>query len=344
MIFVKQLDFSISASEEELYFGRLLQALRTARFNKLYPPRHLLGNYIQAMSPICHQQYYPAIELDLESGMPRPSQWQRVYDDFKRASGERQSKIPSKRDRKLLEKYAEQNPYGQRARELQLLNYEAKLRELNVIPTELIHVALRRQHASRGEAEFYITVDGLDSRGFAIRFSIELTMSAEVWRDENVDSNRADAKGTQEFREYIHRILRQEIQDFIELDGISAFEKLDMFEGLRLQQLHRAVVGPMYFEGMEFSPAPTRELIADDFIASFGLQRIRRNQLLRQHHGESNKTNDPFIATLPEEISSDLEIFYDRKFATTKHSRLWLEPWIESSGMGNLIYAMPEGV
>lgn len=336
------------------YLDLLARAIRSARLNKNFPDRHALDGTLRALQASSHRGLYDQLYIDSRSGLPNMASLTRVLTDKSvglEALGSMKSQTELDReavDGGVYERLAKKRRY-----------YE-ELAELSLAPVDEHRVFLRRHEPEHSRASFRIELTKLESAGCYLRVVIELTQQAGLWshRLVELDPRGEVASGTEALRSLVYR--------FAGFDAETLFIRLHDLDGVSVERVQRAIVGPVLFELptdggrvalAEPSPGPLTEAWSawtsaggepapPRFVASFATD-------IAAHDVREERSNDPLVPLLASEIREreraryDLlrqrhpfAVYKDRKFVASAPLCDPLRALCGERGTKNLIYPL----
>lgn len=323
----------LSGDRLEHYLVLVDALLDAGRLNKFYPDPAQLRDLYGFMRPGRNEALYPALHIDLRSGLPSEPEVSRVITDAELARAAVRETTQEALDREL-----EQSGSEAARRRVQRHRYHAALAARPMPTTFGMTLALRRVDPSNKTAHFTVVLDRFDlGDGVFVRYTIQLTQQDSRWTRPQVELVGDDLKYTENFRNVIARFTADEAE--------FAFLLLSDLRNVRVEEVLRCRVGPLYFRGMQI-PKPWEPLFDDHpaaFIMHFPSERAGRSV-------SQEGSNDP-IAVLYREFLSpqarqDVEprvrelgykVWKERKFACTPDMAEPLRQFLKARGYKCLV-------
>ena len=309
----------------EAYCAAASALILAGRLSRSYPDPERCAAYFRALAPSFRGAYEPAADVDLASGMPTLKELVSVSADAELAPGHL----------KDLARRPAGRPLSPAA--TAKAGYYARLAKAPIGLLWGLDVRLRRIDSDRGCAAFEVVFDRYDpAETVFCRYTILLEQD-DAMLDSGFLSRRGDySRQTNAFRE--------KMELYTQDDSELAFLLLGQVEGLRLEEVTRARVGPFW------SPCapPPAECRAEDaepgYVMHFPLDRA--SQTL-----PADRNDDPFSTIYRDYLSDDsrplieeqakllgYRVHKDRKFAATSQAAAALRARLAKNGMRNLIY------
>ncbi|MBN1772840.1 MAG: hypothetical protein JXB32_16335, partial [Deltaproteobacteria bacterium] len=192
---------TLQGGEEAAHVALLGDVLRAARLGPQYPDARRLAAHLGVLAPAVHRGLYPGLEVDLRSGLPTYREWTRGQTDVRIAADQ----LRQLGERTALERKAAADPGSIHARQLVKHDYYAAIRDVEPAPLGEMTVALRRVDPRRRRASFHVVLDKLDASGVFVRYSIDLTQTADAWNRQLVVLDDDSTRHTEGFRSLIYQ-------------------------------------------------------------------------------------------------------------------------------------------
>ena len=328
--------YTLDGDEQGRFIRRLLAILRAARLNHHYPDPRRLGGHLRAMSPEVHRGLYDGLQINLQSGLPTYREWTRVQTDVSIAADQ----LQKLGDRRSLAKKAAESDHSIHDEQLAKYDYYDAIADIRLAPLGAMDVALRRVDPDNNTAYFQILFDKLDASGLFIRTSIELRQRASVWDTRAVELDDDTASYTEEFKSLIYK--------FSAMDAEFTFTKLSTLNGVDVQRVSRATLGPIY-DGRCQIPSAFDDLIGDDperLLAHFAIDSAALDV---DEHRNNDPFDDLFGSTIADELRSTYRkarrqfgyhVYRDRKFVVSRQLQPQLRDLCAAEGTKNIIYPL----
>ena len=336
-----------------VYLDLVARAVRGARLNKNYPDRHALDGTLKALAAAAHRGLYDEIYVDSRSGLPNMASLTRVLTD--KSVG-----LEALGGMKSLEQLdREATDGGVYERLARKRRYYEELAEATLAPVDEHRVFLRRHEPEHSRASFRIELTKLDSAGCYLRVVIELTQQAGLWshRLVELDPRGEVASGTEALRALVYR--------FAGFDAETSFIRLHDLDGVTVERVQRAIMGPVWFELptdegpvalAEPPPGPLTEAwdgwrrqgqdgtprLIGSFATDIAAADVREE-----------RSNDPLVPLLSSEIRDQerarydllrrkhpFAVYKDRKFVASASLCDELRGFCAERGTKNLIYPL----
>lgn len=324
---------TLTGDDEAQYVQQLLTIIRAARLNNQYPDSRLISSHLSGLSPKLHRGLYPGVEVNLKSGLPSYKEWTRVQTDARIATDQLRQ-LGSKRD---LEAKVRKNPSSQiHQKQLAKFDYYSAMSKVRTSPLGDMNVALRKLEPKEHRAYFHIVLDKLDVSGTFVRYSIDLSQTADFWNEKIVILDEEAAKHTESFRSLVYK--------FTSYDAEFTFVKLATIGGLSVERVIKGVIGPFYFPWVQGSEAVKNLVGPGQCLAMFSLDMAAIDV-------SADRDNDPFEDLIIERLSKDARrgyeearkqyhyrVFKDKKFVLSRALIPGLKKICESENTKNIMY------
>lgn len=307
-----------------------------ARLSREYLDVTALQNHLRMMHSRAHHGLYPALEVDVETGLPTYKEWARVRADFSVAGAALSQKI----DEAQLKRRAIAEPdsiYGKQW--LKHLYYSA-LRGTSLASLDHLSVSLRK--IEDGFTRAQITLDRLDGQGLWRRCTMLLGQHGEqdslftVGDDDGISPS-----------ESLHAALYR----MTALDAELTFARFAVMPGVQVERVCTTTLGPILLQPL--SPqGPLSRLLsgAEGVIAQFAIDMASRDLAM-------DRDNDPLSDARSGRLSDEQQraitdartshgyhVYRDRKFVTDAASQHGLDEYCRRLGTRNVIYGQAHGL
>jgi hypothetical protein len=312
----------LSGAELEQYCRTAAALIRAGRLSRSFPDPERCAAYLLALAPSTRGEHAPMASLDLASGLPSLKDLVAVEADAKLAAGHLAEL--DRRPGRPLEPAA-------RAK----ADYYRRLDGRALGPLWSLNVTLRRVDGERGCAAFEVVFDRYDpAETVFARYTVMLEQQDALWGS-LIDRRGDYSEQTSAFRDKIER--------FTQDDSELAFLLLGQVEGLRVEEVVRGRVGPLWSPWAP--PPPEFAGAAPGYVLHLPLDRA--SQALG-----SDRNDDPFSTLyrrflseesrlLVEEQAAKLgyRVHKDRKFvATAGPAAEALRARLAHAGTRNIVY------
>lgn len=231
-------------------YASLARALvGAARLNNFFPRPAWLDSLFDHLRPLHWGSIYPSFDVLVSNGMPAQHETNRVLTD-----GRLCDKVLGESSRTALESDVAEVGSAAARRRLSRYDYYASLKE-NPPPTSFsLNLALRRIDTGTRTAYFNVYLDRYDiTEGVFVRYTILLSQTANRWKRQQIELVGDDLAYTENFRNIISRFAADEAE--------FAFVLLADLPNIKVEQVMRCRVGPIYFQGVSM-PAAWEALFA----------------------------------------------------------------------------------
>lgn len=313
---------TLSGPELERYCATAAQLILAGRLSRAFPDPERCAAYLAALAPSARGEHRPEVEIDLSSGMPSLKELVVVEADAKLAEAHL----------KLVESRHPSRPLGPSA--LAKAAYYRSLLGRPLGPLWGLEVRLRRVDSEARRAAFEVVFDRYDpAETVFIRYTILLEQQDALW-GKFIDRHGDYSRQTDAFREKMER--------FTQDDSELAFLLLGQVEGLRVEEVTRGRIGPLWSpwaQGPEqFRGGP------DSFVLHLPLD---RSSLAL----DADRNDDPFSTLYRRFLSEDSRLLVeeqakrlgyrvhkDRKFSVSRGSAAALGELLAKAGTRNIVY------
>lgn len=315
----------LAGSELEAYCAAASALVLAGRLSRSYPDPELCSAYFRALAPSFRGAHLPEARVDLTSGMPTLKELVSVRADAEVAANHLQD-LAGRPEGRVL---------GPAARAK--ADYYARLARSPVESLTRLEVRLRRIDAERRCAAFEVVFDRYDpAETVFARYTILLEQD-DALLDSGFLRRRGDYSAqTDAFRDKMERYT----QDDSEL----AFLLLGRVPGLRIEEVTRARVGPLW---SPCAPPPAECRAEGDspgYVMHFPLDRASLSLA-------DDRNDDPFSTIYRHYLSADsrplieeeatllgYKVHKDRKFSATPAAAAALRARLDRAGTRNIIY------
>lgn len=241
---------SLAGADADRYIDMLVRAIRGARLNAIFPPERPLCTHLSFLAPEHNGGVYPQLHLAPQSGLPGARDIFRVKIDGDLAAD-------------FLADVAERPAPAADSRLARKIPYYTRLASAQLMPLSRMSVELRQHIVAERQALFRVVYDRFDiaSCQFA-RYTILLSQSDRFWRKPHVVVSDADlAAPTESFRRIVGRFTADEAE--------LAFVLLSRVEGIAVEDVRRARVGPLLLPGARIG-GPIEALLDREQTPEYG--------------------------------------------------------------------------
>jgi hypothetical protein len=310
----------------ETYCAAASRLILAGRLNHWYPDPFGCAGYLRALAPSMRQGVYDGVQLDLTTGLP-------TLKDF----------VTVRVDASIAEDFISQQESRRAAGRASTpkvaakLDYYRRLTSLRLPPLTRLEVRLRRIQKQRGIASFEVVFDKIDPAEMVfVRYTLLLEQEDRSWEGAFLERSGDYSRQTAAFRE--------KMEKYTQDDSEIAFLLLGKVEGVRLEEVTRGRIGPLW---SAWAPGPNgwgAPSTNGEFILHLPLDRASVDL------GE-DRDNDPFENiyrdflspyTRPLVAEEALKLGYrvhkDRKFACTPGALEPLTSKLREARTQNIIY------
>jgi hypothetical protein len=315
----------LSGQDLEAYCSIVPRLVLAGRLNHWYPDPYGCAEYLRMLAPSVRQGVYEGVQLDLTVGLP-------LLKDF----------VTVQADRAVAREFVEQNEArlsaGRSAtpKVAAKLAYNRRLLAADLPPLTRLAVKLRRIERERSAASFEVVFDKIDPAEMVfVRYTLLLEQEDTSWGSSFLARSGDYSLQTAAFRE--------KMEKFTQDDSEIAFLLLGKVEGVRLEEVTRGRIGPLW---SPFSAAPKGWSHPGAYILHLPLDRASTDL------GE-DRDNDPFEDIYREFLSpfarplvdeEALRLGYrvhkDRKFACTREAADTLKARLREARTQNMVYTL----
>jgi hypothetical protein len=315
----------LTGAELEAYCAAASSLVLAGRLSRCYPDPERCAAYLRALAPSFRGDYEPEAAVDLMSGLPTLKELVSVQADAELAEGHLKD-LAGRPEGRALSATAQAKA-----------DYYERLARAPIQSLVGLEVSLRRIDPERRCAAFEVVFDRYDpAETVFTRYTILLEQEDRLL-DSGFLSRRGDySKQTDAFRDKMERYT----QDDSEL----AFLLLGQVQGLRVEEVTRARVGPFWSPCAPPPPECRAEGDAPGYVLHFPLDRASLSL-------PADRNDDPFSTIYRDFLSAEsrplveeqakllgYRVHKDRKFAATGPAAAALRRRLEQSGMRNIIY------
>ena len=308
---------------------RLVQA---GRLNRYFPDPSGLDALLRCLSPAVRPGDFQGLELNLRTGLPAEPAVGRVLSERDLSekflagldlAALRARTSPSEADQRLLRQAA----------------YHQELLGANLPRRVRLDLALRRVESERQRAFFTTVFERFDpTEELFVRYTVQLYQQHGRWTRNLVELVGDDLEATGPFRSVISRYHADEAE--------FAFVLLSELPAITVEEVVRARVGPLWFEGVEMPTDFALLLAAHPGSFVLHLPSERAGLGVRE---DGNR--DPFSPTWRESLEPEARelarnkaealgyhVYKERKFACTKAVAAPLGALLKERGSPCVIY------
>lgn len=312
----------------ERYTDVASRLILRARLNKWYPDPFGCSDRMKFLAPSIRKGVYDEVMVDRISGLPRLKDVLSVQmdrelaKDFIRQQDERLAA-----GRKLTPKVQAK------------LEYYRRLARIHLPPMTHLDVQLRRVYPERRTASFQVIFDRMDiAEGVFVRYTMLLEQTDKIWGSTLLERSGDYTRQTNDFRELIQKCAQDESEIM--------FLLLGKLEGVRLEEIIRGRVGPLW---NPWTPAPAGWFpkdAANAFILHCPLDSASINR-------EEDLDQDPFSEFFKDFLSKEsrplveeaaqrlgYRVHKERKFACTREAAQNLRAKLKQAGTRNVVYTL----
>jgi hypothetical protein len=317
----------------EQYLRLLDTLLEAGRLNRFFPDPAEVRNVYRFLSPANNEANYPTALIDLRSGLPAETEVSRVLTDAEVARD-----AVKRNTLEALEAEVQSTGSDAARRRLSRFRYQQALARAPLPSPFGLSLALRRVDPDNRTAHFTVTFDRFDmGDGVFVRYTILLAQTDSRWTRPQVELVGDDLKYTENFRNAISRFTVDEAE--------FAFLLLSDLRGVRVEDVIRCRVGPLYFRGMQL-PGPWEPLFETNkggMVMHFPSERAGRTVA-------QDGSNDPMGMLYREFLSPQAregveprvrelgyKVWKERKFACTREVADALRTFLADRGFKCLI-------
>lgn len=299
--------------EADVFLGMLRKLIRGGKVNQFFPNPSALDHLYRLMSPSGNLGIDPEIRINPRSGLPSEPDIGRVL-----ADKEACTRFLARNDTPEVMARTDEASFKLHRR-IQYLRDVQK----SDLPRRFHHdIKLRRVDLTTRTASFYSIFERYDpGEGVFTRYTITLQHQDSRWNRNQLELVGDDLRATEGFRNVISRYHSDEAE--------FAFILLSEVPGIKVEEVVRGRVGPLWFKEADVMPEEIRQLLErnpGNLIMNFPLERVVINSKAKE-----DLLADPFArlyrASLEGEARIQAErraeslgyrVFKERKFCVTK--------------------------
>jgi len=312
---------ALSGDALERYCARAAELILNGRLSRAFPDPQRCAATLAALAPSARGGYRPEVAIDLASGLPAIQEMAVVVADAALAA-EHLRTVGARRELRLA-------PVAQAK-----ADYYRRLIGQPVGSLHGLEVRLRRIDAEERSAAFEVVFDRYDAaESVFTRYTILLEQKDALW-GRFIDRHGDYSKQTDAFRAKMER--------FTQDDSELAFLLLGQVEGLRVEEVVRGRIGPLW---SPWAPAPPEFGAGPgDFILHLPLDRASLEL-------EQDRNDDPFSTMYRAFLSSDsrmlveeqaqrlgYRVHKDRKFSVSRGAAAALKERLARAKTMNIVY------
>jgi len=295
------------------------------RLNHWFPDPYGFAEYVRLLAPSARQGVYDGVHLDLTTGLP-------ILKDF----------VMVRADRDVAKDFVEQNEARLAAgrsptpKVAAKLAYNRRLLAADLPPLTRLQVKLRRIDPARSAASFEVVFDKIDTAEMVfVRYTLLLEQEDRSWGSAFLERSGDYSLQTAAFRE--------KMEKFTQDDSEIAFLLLGKLEGVRLEEVTRGRIGPLW---SPFSSAPEGWSSPNAFILHLPLDRASTDL-------SDDRDNDPFEdlyrqflspysrpLVAEEALRLGYRVHKDRKFVCTREAEPALRSKLREARTQNMVYTI----
>lgn len=300
-------------ADADQYLEFLRKLVKGGRLNQFYPNPNGMDNLYRLMAPAGNLGIDPEIRINPRCGMPSEPDIGRVLADKEAAP-----RFLSRNDTAEVNSRTDEASFKLHRR-LQYLRDVHK----SDLPKRIHHeLKLRKIDLVTKTASFYSIFERYDpGEGVFTRYTITLQHQDSRWNKAQIEMQGDDLKATEAFRAVISRYHSDEAE--------FAFILLSEVPGIKVEEVVRGRVGPLWFKEADTMPDEVRKLLEENpgnFILNFPLERVVINSSAKE-----DLQADPFSRLYRNTVEGDAKqfaleraerlgyrVFKERKFCVTK--------------------------
>jgi len=303
----------LKEADADVFLEFLRKLIRGGKLNQFYPNPNQMENLYRLMSPSGNLGIDPEIRINPRCGMPSEPDIGRVLADKEAAP-----RFLSRNDTAEVNARTDEASFKLHRR----LQY---LRDVNKseLPKRISHeLKLRRVDLTSKTAYFYSIFERYDpGEGVFTRYTITLQHQDTRWNRQQIELQGDDLKATEGFRNVISRYHSDEAEFALIL--------LSEVPGIKVEEVVRGRIGPLWFKEAETIPPEIKELLdknPGNFILNFPLERVVINSSAKE-----DLLADPFARLYRHTVDGaarqfalekaerlGYRVFKERKFCVTK--------------------------
>lgn len=300
-------------ADADQFLDHLRRLVKGGRLNQFYPNPNGLDNLYRLMAPSGNLGIDPEIRINPRCGLPSEPDIGRVLADKDAAS-----RFLSRNDTAEVNSRTDEASFKLHRR-LQYLRDVHK----SDLPKRIHHeLKLRKIDLVSKTASFYSIFERYDpGEGVFTRYTITLQHQDSRWNKAQIEMQGDDLKATEAFRAVISRYHSDEAE--------FAFILLSEVPGIKVEEVVRGRVGPLWFKEADTMPEEVRRLLEQNpgnFILNFPLERVVINSSAKE-----DLQADPFSRLYRNTVEGEAKqfaleraeklgyrVFKERKFCVTK--------------------------
>ena len=291
----------------------LRKLVRGGKLNQFFPNPNGMENLYRLMSPAGNLGIDPEIRINPRCGLPSEPDIGRVLADKEAAP-----RFLSRNDTAEVNARSDEASFKLHRR-IQYLRDVHK----SDLPKRINHeLKLRRVDLGVKTASFYSIFERYDpGEGVFTRYTITLQHQDTRWNRHQIEMQGDDLKATEGFRNVISRYHSDEAE--------FAFILLSEVPSIKVEEVVRGRIGPLWFKEAETMPTEIRTLLEQNpgnFILNFPLERVVINSTAKE-----DLQADPFSRLYRHSVEGEARqfaleaaerlgyrVFKERKFCVTK--------------------------
>lgn len=299
--------------DADTYLEALRRLIKGGKLNQYFPNPNGLDNLYRLMAPAGNLGIDPSIRLNPRCNMPSEPDIGRVLAD-KDASG----RFLQRNDTADVRARSDEASQKLHRR----LQYLRDVNRSDLPQRYSLELKLRRIEPATKTAHFYAVFERYDpGEGIFTRYTITLEHQNQRWSKNQIELMGDDLQVTEAFRNVISRYHSDEAE--------FAFILLSDVPNIKVEEVIRARVGPLWFSEAETVPDEVRALLSQhpgNFIMNYPLERVVVHSSLKE-----DLLADPFTRLYRTTVSGEAAEFAaeraetlgyrvckERKFCVTK--------------------------
>jgi hypothetical protein len=319
----------LKGQEVDTYAGRAAALVSAGRMNKWFPDPFGCAGYFTAIAAAVAERVYDGVQIDLASGLP-------VFKDLLTIQVDREVAPPFLAEQEIRAAAGIRPSSKLQAK----LAYYRRLVQSNLPPLNRLDVKLRRIDRARTVSMFEVVFDRyqLDESVF-VRYTLVLEQRDSVPGRPFLERSGDYSQQTAAFRE--------KMETYTQDDSEIAFLLVGKLEGVRVLEVTRGRIGPLW---SPWTPAPPGWLAAGTGDSAFVLHLPLDRASVEL---DKDRDNDPFSTifrkflsdssrSLVEEEARRLgyRVHKERKFVCTAAVADVIRERLREAGTQNIVYTI----
>jgi hypothetical protein len=299
--------------DADTYLEALRKLIRGGKLNQFYPNPTAQENLYRLMSPSGNEGIDPEIRLNPRCGLPSEPDMGRVVADKDTCD-----RFLQRNDTPDVMARSDEASYKLHRR----IRYLRDVARSELPRRVKLELKLRRVDQVSKTASFYSIFERYDpGEGVFTRYTITLQHQDTRWNRNQVELQGDDLKATEAFRNVISRYHSDEAE--------FAFILLSQVPGIKVEEVVRGRIGPLWFKEAETVPDEVRRILEQhpgNFILNFPLERVVINSSAKE-----DLLTDPFARFYRNTVEGEARqyaleqaerlgyrVFKERKFCVTR--------------------------